>query len=147
MKTYFLSGFTGVIMLFALFSIACSGEHGISIDDPWVREAPPNVKVLAAYMSIKNASSEQRILSSIASSAFESVEIHETVNHDGMMLMEHQPQLVIAAKSKVVLKPGSYHLMLMGPKKSFIAGDVVDLSLKFANGEEISIAAPVRKSK
>jgi copper(I)-binding protein len=37
--------------------------------------------------------------------------------------------------------------MLMGPKKYLIAGDKVDLTLKFANGEEFSIVAPVRKSK
>jgi copper(I)-binding protein len=74
------------------------------------------------------------------------VEIHKTVIKDGMMQMRHQPQLIIPPKSQVVLKPGSYHLMLMGLKKSLIAGDKVDLTLKFANGEEISIAAPVRKS-
>jgi copper(I)-binding protein len=145
MKTYFWKEFTAVIMLLA--PLACFGESNIRVDDPWVREAPPNVKVLAAYMIIENPTSEQRILiSATASSSFKSVEIHKTVIKDGMMQMRHQPQLIIPPKSQVVLKPGSYHLMLMGLKKSLIAGDKVDLTLKFANGEEISIAAPVRKS-
>ncbi|MEN8217494.1 MAG: copper chaperone PCu(A)C [Pseudomonadota bacterium] len=145
MKTYFWKKFAAVIMLLA--PLACFGESNIRVDDPWVREAPPNVKVLAAYMIIENPTSEQRILiSATASSSFKSVEIHRTViTQDGMMQMRHQPQLIIHPKSQVVLKPGSYHLMLMGPKKSLIAGDKVDLTFKFANGEEISIAAPVRR--
>jgi len=146
MKTYFWKEFAAVIILVA--PLACFGESNIRVDDPWVREAPPIVKVLAAYMIIENPTSEQRILLSVtATSRFKSVEIHKTVIKDGMMQMMHQPQLIIPEKSRVVLKPGSYHLMLMGPKKSLIAGDKVDLTLKFANGDEFSIVAPVRKSK
>jgi len=59
--------------------------------------------------------------------------------------MEHKSQLEIAAKGKVVLAPGGYHLMLMGPKKNIIVGDKVALSLKFAEGEEMVIEVPVRK--
>lgn len=143
MKNYLLIGISSVIISLAL--LACSGEGAIQINEPWIREAPPNVKVLAGYMFIKNLSSEQKILTSVASSAFESVELHKTIIRDGMMQMVAQPELIIAAKSQLVLEPGSYHLMLMGSKKPLAAGDEVDLTLKFADGEEIAIVALVRK--
>ncbi len=143
MKSYLLRLLLSVIVLLML--LACSNEKAIHINDPLVREAPPHVKVLAAYMIIENHSFSQKILFSVSSSVFEEVEIHQTVTRDGMMRMEHQSQLIIAPKSQVVLKPGSYHLMLMGRKKPLIAGDKVDLVLKFVDGEEITILAPVRK--
>jgi hypothetical protein len=140
-KTYFLTG----IALVLLAQFAWAGKQVIRINDPWVREAPPNAHSLAAYMIIENLSARQQILTSVTSSAFASVMIHQTVNRDGMMQMEHKSQLEIAAQSKMILAPGGYHLMLMGPKKNIIAGDKVALSLKFAEGEEIVIEVPVRK--
>ncbi len=139
MKAYFAA-------IFILFGLFACGDQGIQINDPWIREAPPNVSVLAAYMIIKNPSSQPRTLSAVISAAFEHVEIHQTKIQDGMMQMEHQPELIIAAKSQVDLKPGSYHLMLMGRKKPLVAGDEIELTLKFVNGEEIPITVPVRKS-
>jgi copper(I)-binding protein len=131
--------------LFVVLS-ACS-DQGISINDPWVREAPPNAKALAAYMVIENHSPQQKTLISVSSSAFKKVEIHRTVaGEEGTMRMVPQPQLIIAAKSQVVLKPGDYHLMLMGGQKPLKAGDKVVLTLKFAEGDEIRLDTPVRKS-
>ena len=63
-----------------------------------------------------------------------------------MMHMKKQEQLVINSKQQVMLKPGSYHLMLMQPKRQLNAGDEVELTLKFANEEELIIKVPVRKS-
>ena len=142
-KNYFLTGIALVILLLA--QLAWAGDQVIRINDPWVREAPPNAPTSAAYMIIENLSARQQTLTSVTSSAFASVMIHQTVNRDGMMQMEHKSQLEIAAKGKVVLAPGGYHLMLMGPKKNIIVGDKVALSLKFAEGEEMVIEVPVRK--
>jgi len=141
-KTYFSSKIALVILLLAQF--AWAGDEVIRINDPWVREAPPNVP-LAAYMIIENLSTREQTLTSITSTVFANVMIHQTINRDGMMQMDHKSQLIIAAQSQVVLAPGGYHLMLMGSKKTFIAGDKVDLSLKFAEGEEMVIEVPVRE--
>jgi len=137
-------------LIFAVMSfvlLACNSEQAVQIDDPWVREAPPNARASGGFMIIKNISDQQKILNSAVSSAFEKVEIHQTVaGEGGVMKMVPQPELVIEAKSQVVLKPGSYHLMLIGAKKPLKAGDEVDLTLKFAKGDEIKLTAPVRKS-
>jgi hypothetical protein len=137
-------------LIFAVMSfvlLACNSEQAIQIDEPWIREAPPNARASGGFMIIKNLSAQQQILNSVASSAFEKVEIHQTVaGEGGTMKMVPQPELVIEAKSQVVLKPGSYHLMLIGAKKPLKAGDEVNLTLKFANGDEIKLTAPIRQS-
>ncbi len=138
-----------ILKFFAVLAISFSQfawAQSVQISEQWVREAPPNAKVLAAFMMIDNQSEETQTLVAVSSPDFERVEIHQTVEHDGMMHMQQQEQLVIAAKQQVMLKPGSYHLMLMELKRPLIVGDKVELTLKFANKEELVITTPVRKS-
>ncbi|MFK5971089.1 MAG: copper chaperone PCu(A)C [Candidatus Marithrix sp.] len=120
--------------------------ESVQITGQWIREAPPNAQVLAAFMLIDNQSSESRTIIAATSSDFETIEIHQTIEHDGMMHMQKQEQLVIKPKQQVILKPGSYHMMLMQPKRQLTTGDEVDLIIKFANEEELAIKVPVRKS-
>ena len=139
------SVFMLAIMLIGTFAWAT--ENAIEISDPWVREAPPVATVLAAYMVINNHSAVDRTLVQVSSPVFETVEIHQMVMDNGMMEMKPQTELIIAANSQRILKPGGYHLMLMGRKKeiTLVAGDNVDLTLKFADGEEITFTVPVRR--
>ncbi|MDM8564972.1 copper chaperone PCu(A)C [Candidatus Halobeggiatoa sp. HSG11] len=132
-----------LVILFTQFAWA---TQSVQITEQWIREAPPNAKVLAAFMIIDNQSAESQTLVAASSPDFERTEIHQTIEHDGMMHMEKQEQLVIESKQQLMLKPGSYHLMLMGIKRPLHAGDEVELTLKFANGEELVIKTPVRKS-
>ena len=43
------------------------------------------------------------------------------------------------------LEHGGYHLMLMQPEKTLVAGDRVALELRFDDGSKVSIEAPVRR--
>ncbi len=143
-KIYFKQVFIVVILLLGQF--AWAADQAIRINDPWIREAPPNARMLAAYMTIENLSSQPQILTSITSSVFANVMIHQTITRDnGMVGMVHESQLIVKTQDKVVLAPGGYHLMLMMPKKTIVAGDKVDLILKFAEGKEMVIEVPVRK--
>jgi copper(I)-binding protein len=44
----------------------------------------------------------------------------------------------------VTLKPGSYHVMLIGLKKPLAAGDSFPVTLKFEKAGNISITVPVK---
>jgi periplasmic copper chaperone A len=141
MTNYFLKGMTTALLLSLL---ACQPQGAIEIIDPWIREAPPTAKALAAFMLIENRSDKPRTLISANCSAFEKVEIHKSFQRDGMMQMEQQHELVIPANGQKRLAPGGYHLMLMRPKQPLKAGDQIDVTLQFANGEKLSITAPVK---
>lgn len=121
-------------------------DGGIVVKNAWVREAPPVSPVLAAYMTIENHTAEIRHLTSVSSSAFQKIEIHQTVYKDGMASMEGQDKLAIAAEGKVELKPGGTHLMLINPVKKLKAGDTVSFVLNFDNDSKSIISAPVKKA-
>ncbi|HAI69371.1 MAG TPA: copper chaperone PCu(A)C [Gammaproteobacteria bacterium] len=144
MTNSFVSGIVGTLILLTT-QLACAGDQTLQINDPWIREAPPNAKALAAYMIIDNQSSQQRTLIAATCSAFKKVEIHRSLHRDGMMSMEQQHELIIAANDQKILAPGGYHLMLMHPKQTLKEGDQVDLILQFANGEELTLTTPVKR--
>lgn len=113
--------------------------------DPWVREAPPTVPTLAAFMTLDNPGVEPRVIQRAECADFESVELHATIMEGELARMVEQKQLEIPAQGQLELKPRSYHIMLMKAKRVLKAGDEVKILLHFANGEQREVTAPVRK--
>jgi hypothetical protein len=134
-----------LVMAFSLLYAPVAGAGALSVSDPWVREAPPDAKALAAYMTIVNASTTAVALESASSPDFMKVELHRTDMSHGMAHMVKQKAVRIEAGTSVSLKPGDYHLMLMGPVRVLRAGDEVRLRLVFDNGEVLEVTAVVRK--
>ena len=134
------------LMIIFVFSSVFAVDS-IIVNNAWVRSAPPNAKVLAAYMEIINNSDEPRVLIAVSSSRFGKVEMHKTEMHDGMMKMIPQKQMDIPAGGSLTLKPQSYHLMLMNPKSVPQVGEQVDLELRFDSGLTLHINAPVHEAK
>ena len=132
------------ILGFNNFAIA-GDEAGLHIHDPWIREAPPNTKMLAAYMTIENHDNKKYIVTHITSPVFDKIEIHVSKMKDDMMMMEQRKRLVIHAGKRFVLQPGEYHLMLIGPKQALKHGDQVELGFHLENGSTIIEKAKVKR--
>ena len=62
----------------------------------------------------------------------------------GAMGMRPIDRLDIAAGASVELKPGSYHIMLIGLTKDLVAGDKFQLTLTFEKAGQIVVTADVR---
>lgn len=145
------STFRSICLSLLFFSLLCPtlamahADGGIEIDEAWVREAPPNAQVLAAYMQIGNHSKTEKKVISVSSSAFEKVEIHKTTETNGMMKMEKIDSLNIPAQGKVTLGPGGLHMMLIHPKHALKVGDTVSLTLNFTDNSKTVISVPVKK--
>jgi copper(I)-binding protein len=135
------------IVLSGLLAIASAGVRAgdIGVADAWIREAPPHAAALAGYLSLSNASAVPVTLDSISSADFGSIEIHRSEMHEGMMHMRKESGLRIEAGSSLALEPGGVHLMLLDGRRALRAGDVVVLRLRFSDGEDIAIDAPVRR--
>jgi copper(I)-binding protein len=99
----------------------------------------------AVYVTLTNTGSQADALVSAASDAAKTAELHE-VQHDqgGVMKMRPVKSIPIPASGKVELKPGGYHIMLLGLTHDFKAGDKVPVTLKFEHGGELRIEAAVR---
>lgn len=143
---YFLRALIAIMLGLVALSASADGVD-VKILDPWVQAAPPNVKVLAAYLEIKNYGSNPRVLINVSSPAFDEVGIHQSMMHGNMVHMEQLKELTIPARDSVVLKPGGKHLMLTGAKKPLNTGDQVPMTLIFQSGEKIEIKAIVRSGQ
>lgn len=137
-----------ITLMFGLVALSASAAGvGIQVQDPWVLAAPPNVKVFAAYMKIKNTGGKPKILIGVSSPVFGQVGIHQSVIHENMVHMEQLKELTIPPHTSVTLKPGSSHLMLMDAKKPLRTGDKIPMTLTFSNGEKIVVTAIVRSDQ
>jgi len=133
-----------------LFAVALafplSAVAEVKVVEPWIPEAPPTAHAMAAFMVLEN--DEDRPVRVIAAHApgFDTIELHKSVEENGMHKMLKQEALVIPEMGSLELRPGGYHVMLIGvqePRPK--AGDVIPLRLDLEGGESIEVSVPVKK--
>lgn len=96
------------------------------------------------YVTISNTGKEADSLLSASSDAAQTLELHETKNEAGVMKMRPVQKIGVPAGGKIEMKPGGYHMMLMGLKRDLKPGDKVHVTLKFERGGEVPVDAPVK---
>ncbi len=135
-----------LLLSLALFTTATQADTTkIEFLQAWIKQLPPVVPVRAGYMQIKNSSLLEHEIIALQSDAFDSVEMHETLMHDGMMKMEQQKSIVIPSKGLIELKPGGKHLMLIKPKQALQIGDRINLTVTFADQTSSIVQLEVKK--
>jgi hypothetical protein len=145
MKSRLLRSVTAAALILAS-SLALAEDATIHVRDAWIREAPPNAKVLAAYFTIENHAPWADALTGVTSAGFGKIEIHRTEIKDGVARMLPQPELTLPSHETVKLEPNGLHLMLMEPKSAVRAGDRMTLQLTFKSAKPLSIEVDVRKA-
>jgi copper(I)-binding protein len=151
-RTLFRSGALAASL--ALAAAGASADTTLTVRDAWSR---PAVETGVAYFTIVNHGKAADRLLEVTSPVAAHVEMHETVHASapsgggmsgmsgmsGMMTMKRVDEIAVPAAGEVSLKPGSYHVMLIGLKQPLKIGDVVELHLRFANAGKIDVSAPV----
>jgi len=99
----------------------------------------------AAYLVIANSGSSADNLIKAESDVADSVELHTMTMQDNVMKMTPVEKIEVPAGGSVELKPGSFHVMLIGLRHELKEGDVVKLTLTFEKAGTIQVEAPVRK--
>jgi periplasmic copper chaperone A len=146
MKKILLSLVMGVLVLSACAPndahMSTAGTD-IEAESFWARSAMKGNNS-AAYLTLKNGTSQADELVGAASDAAETVEIHlSQMNSDGTMEMLPQASVPLPAGGALELKPGSYHIMLIGLKRDLSKGDEISLTLKFKNHPDLTLKVPV----
>lgn len=132
--------------LFLMFGTLSANATGLLISDAWVRAAPPNAPALAAFMTLENQSAKEiTIVSATTTLPVSRVELHRTIEADGMMKMVLQKNIPVPAHSSTVLKPGSWHIMLIRPENVPVTGENVQLTLQLGDGTSQTVTARVKK--
>ena len=130
------------VILLAATSLA-GADSGLQVSEPWVREAPPTSRVLAAYLTLVNTGDITVTVTAISSPDFKNAEIHRTVIEAGVARMLPVKQLEVPAGGQLMLEPGGHHLMLFDPLRTLTAGETVTLIIHMNNGKQLSATAPV----
>lgn len=100
----------------------------------------------AAYMVIRNTGSEPDKLIAASTDVAKTVELHTVIEEGGVMRMRQvEGGIEIPANGEVVLKPGGFHVMLIGLTRDLNAGDKVQLTLTFEKAGQIPVTAEVRQ--
>jgi len=122
-----------------------TGNTSITVEQPWSRATPKGAKTGAVYMTLDNKSGTADRLTGASSDVADKLQIHEMKIENGVMQMREVPDgLPIPAGGSVVLKPGSYHVMLIGLKKPLTAGEKIPVTLTFEKAGNISVTIPVQ---
>jgi copper(I)-binding protein len=153
----------------AATTAACSSATGgIKTSGAWARQSMAMADTGAAYLVIENTGSAADYLVGGSTPAATTVEVHETkemgsaipaesaaegmasaspdaMSGSGMLGMQKIDRLEIPAGGSVELKPGSYHLMLIGLTQELTVGDTIEMTLDFEKAGAVKVTAEVRE--
>ncbi|MBY8824991.1 copper chaperone PCu(A)C [Sphingomonas colocasiae] len=120
-------------------------QGNIAIENPWSRQTAPGQGNGAGFMTIVNRGKAADRLLGGTSLAAARVEVHSMTMDGGVMRMRPVTGgLPIPAGGGVALKPGGYHIMLIGLKQPLAPGAQVPVTLRFENAGAIAVRLKVQ---
>jgi len=124
------------------FTVAAADSSGISVEHVWARASAGNATTGAAYLTVTDNGQPDRLVGASTPVAA-TAELHETIDDHGVMKMRPVAALELAHGQPVTLKPGGYHVMLMGLKNPLKTGDSFPLTLTFDKAAPITVQVKV----
>jgi copper(I)-binding protein len=134
----------------AVFAVSTPARaHGvqlgaIAIGHPWARATVPGQPIGAGYLSLDNRGTADDRLVAGRTAAAERVELHAMWMEGDVMRMRQRDAIDLPAGSKVELRPGGSHLMLVGLKAPLKAGDRFPLTLTFEKAGTVEVVVYVQ---
>lgn len=133
------------LCLLASAEVVAASECLPTIEQAWIRAAPPGAKLLAGYATVKNPCARPVVVIGAESMDFGEAMIHQTVVQDGVSRMRPAHRLPIPAKGELKFVPGGLHLMLMQPLKALPEGSRARVRLLLADGRKLFAEYPVQR--
>lgn len=131
-----------IVLIFILFlNFFYSGN--LEVKDVWVRPSGKGMNT-ALYFIVENNSNKADTLLSVKSSISNGVQMHETYMKGEMMRMREVKAIVINPHSTFEIKPGGYHVMVIGLKEELRKNDSAKFTLHFKNAGDINVKATVK---
>jgi periplasmic copper chaperone A len=115
----------------------------VQVKEAWIRWLPANLPA-AGYMTLVNGGAKPQVLIGAASPDYAELGFHQTRSNNGMTEMVQVRSITLQPYIPVRFAEGGYHLMLMRPTRPIHPGDVVTITLRFADGRSIAVPFSVR---
>jgi len=112
-----------------LVALAGPTHAQVAVKDAWIRATVPQQRSTGAFMQL-TAKVATRLVQARSPLA-DAVEIHEMAMSGEVMQMREAQVIELPAGKTVELKPGGYHIMLLGLKQQVKVGEAVPLTLVF----------------
>jgi copper(I)-binding protein len=147
-----LKAFRGLVIAACMFLLMQAGPAfagsvtvgDLSIDSPWARASAGMARAGAAFMTITNASNQDDTLVSASATVSKVVELHTHIHDNGVMRMRKVDSIAIPANGTAVLQPGGLHVMFIGLHQPLAQGEIIPVTLQFANAGSVDIQVEVR---
>lgn len=143
-----LSAFSAPLLAAALFTLAGGAHAQVTVSNAWVRATVPGQQATGMFGTF--TAKQDSTLVGASSPVAGTVEVHEMKMEGDVMRMRAIPSLALPAGQAVALKPGSYHVMLMGLKKPLPDGSSVPLKLVIEDAQKkqttLDVKVPVKKA-
>jgi copper(I)-binding protein len=141
-----IAALTAIATLAAALAASAPAAAQVTVSDAWVRGVVPGQMATGAFMRL-TATTDVTLVAA-ASPIAKVVEVHEMKMDGGVMRMGAVDRLPLPAGRPVELKPGGYHVMLMGLTGTLKDGDTVPLTLTVVDGagkaQQVAVRATVR---
>jgi len=142
---------TGVLFGAAILLVAGAAAAedfsvgSVEVGSPWARATPKGASVAGAYMTITNNGPAADRLVGGSTPAAGRFEIHSMVIEDGVAKMRPVTGgLEIKAGATVALKPGSFHVMLIGLTQPLQEGARLKGTLVFEHAGKLDVEFAVQ---
>ena len=122
---------------------AATVESRAMLRDAWVR--PADSAAMSAAYFVLHSGSDSLMVVDASSPVARAAEVHESMQHEGMMHMQPRPTLAVAPGDSLVFAPGGLHVMLIDLLRPLSEGDSVTLVLRTSSGDSLVVTAPVRR--
>jgi copper(I)-binding protein len=133
-----------LVAIAAMAAPAMARASHITVSAGWARQTVPGQNDGGGYLKISNSGSSPDRLTGVASPVSASAEVHSmTIDHGIMRMRPVVGGLVIPAHGSLELKPGGYHIMLIGLRHPLHVGETVKLRLRFDNAGEMPASLAV----
>jgi len=124
---------------------ALAQTPSVEVQNAWARATAAGAKAGGVFLTMTDKGAPDRLIG--ASTPVAAIaEVHETVNDKGVMRMRPVPSLPLQPNDPVVLKPGGYHLMLMGLKQQLKDGETFPVTLSFEKAGNVTATVHVAKA-
>jgi copper(I)-binding protein len=124
---------------------ALAQTPSVEVQNAWARATAAGAKAGGIFLTMTDKGPPDRLIGASTPVAA-TAEVHETVNDKGIMRMRPVPALPLQPNNPLTLKPGGYHIMLMGLKQQLKDGETFPVTLNFEKAGNVTTTVHVAKA-
>lgn len=121
----------------------CQPPAQLLVEKAYIQLSPVKDSPSALYFTVRGGPADTE-LRSVSSASILRLEMHETVEENGMSMMRPLKAAAIPTRGKVEFEPGGKHVMVWGLDQGARSRGNAEFVFTFSNGEKIAATAAIR---